>query len=196
MFQPVNSGCFYMVRCMTDRLNLLYDMIPRNGTGMIDVGTDHAQLPIALATHGYQGKLIASDIHEGPLRRAFSAAEEAGVSDRIIFLRCNGLELCKPGDIDCIVIAGMGGDSICRILDEADWLFSGEYRLVLQPMTHAEVVRYWLVHNEYVIETEAIACEGHRFIFLYVSLKPGELTRPKAGFSPLFFQPRSSYNCE
>jgi tRNA (adenine22-N1)-methyltransferase len=53
----------------------------------------------------------------------------------------------------------MGGDTICGILDRAEWLSSGRYRLILQPMTKPEVVRYWLIHNEFSIDLEAVARE-------------------------------------
>ena len=71
--------------------------------------------------------------------------------DRIAFLLCDGLALCDPESIDAIVIAGMGGDSICGILDRAEWCLDSRYTLVLQPMTRAEVLRYWLVNNGFEI---------------------------------------------
>ena len=144
---------------MNKRLDLLYEMIPDNGRGVIDVGTDHGQIPIRLAASGYKGHILASDIAEGPLKTASAAARDAGMENRIRFLLCDGLELCPQEEVSDILIAGMGGDTICRIMDRAEWLFSGKYRLILQPMTRPEVVRYWLIHNEFTIDLEAIAQE-------------------------------------
>lgn len=64
--------------------------------------------------------------------------------------------------MDTIVIAGMGGDMICRILDEAEWCMSGKYKLILQPMTKQDILRYWLVNNGFEICRELIAedCRG------------------------------------
>lgn len=59
--------------------------------------------------------------------------------------------------MDTIVIAGMGGDMICRILDEAEWCMSGKYKLILQPMTKQDILRYWLVNNGFEICRELIA---------------------------------------
>ena len=158
---------------MNRRLEALYRMLPGEGRGIIDVGTDHAQIPIRLAETGYPGNILASDIAEGPLRSAYRAACEHGVSDRIRFLCCDGLALCPPDDVDTILIAGMGGDTVCGILDRAEWLFSWSYRLVLQPMTHAEVLRYWLVHNEFRVTGEAVVAEsGH--IYQMFSACPGK----------------------
>ncbi len=142
-------------------------MIPKNGIGTIDVGTDHAILPIFLAQQGYPGNLFASDIHSGPLKKAENAAKKAGIENRISFLLCDGLAQCPPKEIDCIIIAGMGGDTICRILDQAEWIFDRSYQLVLQPMSHAEVLRYWLVHNEFQIDLEELILENGQLFQLF-----------------------------
>lgn len=144
---------------MNKRLDLLYEMIPDSGRGVIDVGTDHGQIPIRLAVSGYKGHILASDVAEGPLKTARAAAHAAGVEKRIHFLLCDGLDLCPQEEVSDILIAGMGGDTICGILDRAEWLYSGRYRLLLQPMTKPEVVRYWLIHNEFSIDLEAVARE-------------------------------------
>ena len=74
--------------------------------------------------------------------------------DSICFQLCDGLAQCDPEAVDTIVIAGMGGDTICGILDRAEWCMDKKYNLILQPMTHAEVLRYWLIYNEFEIERE------------------------------------------
>ena len=143
---------------------------------MIDVGTDHGMIPIRLAQSDYTGNIFASDIVSGPLNVAMEAARACSQEHRIRFLLCDGLDLCPPEEVDCILIAGMGGDSICGILDRAEWLFSAPYTLILQPMTKAEVVRYWLVHNEFQIDREAVVSEeGH--IYQVFSAIPGKNPR-------------------
>ena len=88
------------------------------------------------------------------------SAMEAGVREKIHFLLCDGLSLCSPEKIDTIVIAGMGGDMIVKILDEAEWCMDARYRLILQPMTKAEVLRYWLIYNGFAIHLETIVEDG------------------------------------
>ena len=144
---------------MNKRLNCIASHVPM-GKGLIDVGTDHGYLPVSLARQGYPGTLIASDIHAGPLQAARRSAEAAGLEDRIEFVLADGLEGCDPEAIDTIVIAGMGGDTICGILDRAEWCMDRRYILVLQPMTRAEVLRYWLVNNEFEISVEDLAEDG------------------------------------
>ena len=144
---------------MNKRLRAIEEMV-RPGVGLIDVGTDHGYLPVSLAQHGYSGRLIAADIGEGPLSAARRSAKSAGLLDRIEFQLCDGLALCDPESVDTIVIAGMGGDSICGILDRAEWCMDRRYRLLLQPMTRAEVLRYWLSNNDFVIEQERLVSDG------------------------------------
>lgn len=144
---------------MNKRLEAIYDQIEK-GKGIIDVGTDHGYLPAALAEKGYKGRIIASDIHAGPLAAARRTAESSGVEDKIQFLLCDGLEDCDPGAVDTIVIAGMGGDTICGILDRAEWCMTPDYTLILQPMTKAEVVRYWLAYNGYEFLMEELVKDG------------------------------------
>ncbi|MBR0353894.1 MAG: SAM-dependent methyltransferase [Oscillospiraceae bacterium] len=140
---------------MDARLEAIYRLIPP-GKGVIDVGTDHAYLPVRLALDGYAGRILASDLREGPLATARRTAAQAGVSAGIGFVLADGLAGCDPDAVDTIVIAGMGGDTICGILDRAEWCMSPAYRLILQPMTKAEVLRYWLSNNGFAIEDEVL----------------------------------------
>lgn len=135
---------------MNKRLELIASIMP-HGRGFADVGTDHGYLPVYMAQHGYSGKIIASDINEGPLSTAVASARQAGVEDRICFRLCDGLDGCGSEELDTVVIAGMGGDTICGILDRADWVMSRDILLILQPMTKAEVLRYWLTNNDFAI---------------------------------------------
>lgn len=140
---------------MDRRLSSIARMI-RPGRGLIDVGTDHGYLPVWLAQDGYPGRLFASDLREGPLAAAQRSAAQAGVSEQICFLLSDGLDACPPDAVDTIVIAGMGGDTICGILDRAEWCMDSAYRLILQPMTKAEVLRYWLCNNGFCIDEEQL----------------------------------------
>ena len=144
---------------MNKRLQAIYSLICQ-GRGVVDVGTDHGYIPVALAQNGYAGNIIASDIRSGPLQAARSSAESAGVEEKIDFLLCDGLDGCEKSAIDTIVLAGMGGDTICGILDRAEWCMTPDYTLILQPMTKAEVVRYWLAYNGYEFLDEVLVKDG------------------------------------
>ena len=95
----------------------------RPTAAVIDVGTDHAFLPIYLAQQGHVGRLIAMDIAPGPLAQAEGNIARRRLSDRIELALSNGLEQLQSLNIDPdtpldIVIAGMGGENIAAILAE------------------------------------------------------------------------------
>lgn len=140
---------------MNKRLELISTLIP-DGLGFADIGTDHGYLPVYMAQKGYSGNIFASDVKPQPLANAIASAQEADVAERISFSVCDGLDEGIKDEIDTIVIAGMGGDTICGILDRAEIFMDKKYLLVLQPMTKAEVLRYWLAYNEYYFIEEKL----------------------------------------
>ena len=158
---------------MNERLKLISTHID-NGIGFVDVGTDHGYLPIEMCLNGYNGNVFASDINEDPLNKAKRNAREASVSDKMEFLLCDGLETSLQEKIDTIIIAGMGGDTICAILDKAEWCMDGRYKLILQPMTKAEVLRYWLVYNGFEIKSEELVLENGTIYQIIVTVFGGE----------------------
>ncbi len=159
---------------MNRRLQAIEALV-EDGVGLIDVGTDHGYLPLALAKRGYPGALIAADIGVGPLNAAKRNAAEAGLEQRIRFLLCDGLERCQPEAVDTIVIAGMGGDTICGILDRAEWVLDPHYTLLLQPMTRAEVLRYWLTNNGFSILEERLVRDNGAIYALLRARYGGEM---------------------
>ena len=140
---------------MDKRLHRIADMIGA-GKGFVDVGTDHGYLPVYMLDNGYMGHVIASDINEEPLACAMRNAVKASYEDLIRFILCDGLDESISDDVDTIVIAGMGGDTICGILDRAEWCMDRRYKLILQPMSKAEILRYWLSYNDFEIIEEVL----------------------------------------
>ena len=117
-----------------------------NGAHLADIGTDHGYLPVALLQQGRIQSAVAADIGEEPLNHARRTAEEYGI-ETIDFRRCDGLSGILPAEVDTIVIAGMGGETIAAILSAASWV--REKMLLLQPMTKIEMLRAWLTENGY-----------------------------------------------
>ena len=134
------------------RLEKIAALIPPD-VSVIDVGTDHGLLPVWLALGG-ERRITATDIRPGPLGRAVSAAESAGVEQKIQFLLCDGLEGCESADV--VVIAGMGGETIAGILERASWTCEAGRLLLLQPMSKAEALRRRLYQGGYHIEGEVL----------------------------------------
>ncbi len=143
---------------LTPRLGAAANFV-RSGAFVADVGTDHAYLPIALALSGKIKGAVASDINEGPYLRALANVKNHALENKITALHTAGLcgvENFEPTDI---VICGMGGELIASIIDDAPWTKNTSLRLVLQPMTHAEILRKYLLDNKFTIIDETLAKE-------------------------------------
>ena len=144
------------------RLNTIYNLI-RDGVGVADIGTDHGYIPCNLAENGYTGNIFATDINIGPLNKAIENAANRGLADRISFKLCDGIDPALKNMVDTFVIAGMGGETICSIMDSADDFYSDKYTFIFQPMTKAEILRYWLINNGFQIEFETTAYDGRLY---------------------------------
>ncbi len=140
------------------RLSAAAEMV-RAGAVVADVGTDHAYVPIALCLSGRAVRAVASDINEGPITRARENIAARGLSDRIDTILCDGLSAIEEYHPTDILILGMGGELIARILTDAPFVKSCGLRLILQPMTHPEVVRQTLCELGFTIVEERLVLE-------------------------------------
>lgn len=141
----------------------------REGACVADIGTDHAYLPIWLVLTGKAVNAVASDIGEGPVARAKVSVVRYGVEEKITVIRADGLCGIKDLPVTDIVIAGMGGELIANIISAAEWVRDPKYRLVLQPMTHPEILRRELLASGFFIidETLTSSTDGQK---LYVTV--------------------------
>lgn len=130
----------------------------RQGARLADIGTDHAYLPVSLLRGGKISFAVASDISEGPLAHARETAVFAGIGeDRLAIVRTPGLlgiDAYRPTDI---TVCGMGGEMIAEILSDAPFVRNGDIRLILQPMSRAQVLRKSLAANGFEIACEKLA---------------------------------------
>lgn len=156
---------------LSPRLSCLRKWVPVHAR-LADVGTDHGYLPVSLLLDGICQQVIAADIGEGPLRNAKKTAEEYGVEKQMIFQLSDGLCQISPGQVDTIVIAGMGGETILHILEQASWVNDSRYTLLLQPMSKVEILRSFLAEQGYVIEQEQLIQET-RFLYHAMLVRGG-----------------------
>lgn len=139
----------------------------RQGSRAVDVGTDHAHLPVVLIQSGRCPHVIATDIIPGPVASANKTVAQTGLSNQIDVRLGNGLDPVLPDEVDDILIAGMGGENIADILKRAEWVKSDRYQLVLQPMTRIEVLREYLLTNGFSIDREtSVIDHGHRYLIM------------------------------
>ncbi|MBR6581138.1 MAG: Nif3-like dinuclear metal center hexameric protein [Ruminococcus sp.] len=145
---------------LDNRLKMCAYMI--SGKGIVcDVGTDHALLAAYLITNGKCEKVIASDINEGPLESARKTVEKHGISANVDLVLSDGLKDVNGAGVTDIVIAGMGGETIAKILSECPFELDG-IRLILQSMTKTDVLRKWLICNGFNIMSENGIEDGNK----------------------------------
>ena len=150
--------------CLSCRLQAIAALIPRD-CRVADIGTDHGYLPVWLLQNGAAQRVIACDVRPGPLEHARRSAAQYGLDrdDRLLFRLGDGLDCVAPEEVDTIVIAGMGGETIQSILEAAPWTNDAAYQLLLQPMTKAEVLRRFLAKQGYTIAREHLVYENHTY---------------------------------
>jgi len=143
---------------LSPRLRCAADYVRQNAY-IADVGTDHAYLPIALLAEGRICGGVVSDIHQGPIDRAKSNIRALGMSELLTAKRCDGLSELGEDHPEDIFILGMGGELIARILSDTPWTKDPSIRLILQPMTHPELLRRFLLREGYAIVGESLVKE-------------------------------------
>jgi len=152
------------------RLRAAADMVPQ-GARLADIGSDHAYLPIALCLEGKIECALASDINEGPVASARANIAKNGLVGKIEAIRADGLDMAREFAPDCITVLGMGGELIVTILERAEWVRDGKITLVLQPMTHAEILSEYLAENGFDVTDEKIVSVGERDDRIYRLIK-------------------------
>ena len=152
------------------RLRAAADMVP-DGARLADIGSDHAYLPIALCLEGKIEYALASDINEGPVASARANISKNGLSGNIEAIRADGLDKARDFAPDCITVLGMGGELIVTIIDRAEWVRDERITLVLQPMTHAEILAEYLAKNGFDVIDEKIVSVGERDDRIYRLIK-------------------------
>ena len=121
---------------------------------LADVGTDHAYVPIYLAEKKLISRAIAMDVVDGPLQRARENIAAHRLETVIETRKSDGLEALKPGEADTVVIAGMGGLLICRILVQGREAAATVREWVLEPQSDTDKVRQYLLDHAYTIRDE------------------------------------------
>ncbi len=128
---------------LSERLRVIADMIDHCGV-MADIGCDHGYLSIAMAGEKKVTKAIAMDLRSGPLEHARKNIRKYGLEDIIDVRLSDGMQMLSPGEADVIVIAGMGGPLMTRILDRSPGIVGTASELILEPQSEPETLREYL----------------------------------------------------
>ena len=157
---------------LSDRLQVIADRLEDCKT-MADIGTDHGFLPVYMVESGRCTDVIAADISEPSLDKARRLCREHGI-DRCQLRAGDGIHVLMPGEVDGLVIAGMGGDLIIEILSSAMDVTCTMKRIVLQPRSAIGVLRRWLVTSGFSIIHEDVVAEGRFMPEIITVIPPGQ----------------------
>ena len=143
---------------ISKRLQLVASFVPDN-SNIIDVGCDHALLSIYLYNNLKHVSITASDINPNPLKIAKENLEKYHLEKKIKLVLKDGLtDLDK--NIDTVVIAGMGGILISKILTNTENLKNIK-NIILSPNNDFPTVRktikkigFKIVKEKLVIDKE------------------------------------------
>lgn len=133
------------------------------GYTLADVGTDHGYIPIYLLQQKKIPSAIAMDINEGPLERAKEHIALYGLQAYIQTRLSDGVAALKPGEVEAVLIAGMGGGLVMHILKDGEKVCQSAKELILQPQSEIERVREFLREEGYTILAEDMVYEDGKF---------------------------------
>ncbi len=132
-----------------------------------DIGTDHGYIPIYLVKNNKCNSAIASDINKGPIEKASTNIRFEGLSEKVKCLLGGGLKPLKVGEVNGVIIAGMGGNLIRDIiLEDIEKVKLYDF-LILQPAQNPEVLREFLYNNNFEILNEDLILDDGKFYELF-----------------------------
>ena len=148
------------------RLETIIERMPDAGC-LADIGCDHAYVAIEAVRRGRAARALACDVRKGPLQQAAEHILCAGLAGKIETRLSDGLEKVAPGEADTVVVAGMGGPLMERILQGRLGDFA---HFVLSPQSEIPHFRRFLLAEGMQIDEETMLIdEGKYYVILNVS---------------------------
>lgn len=146
---------------LTARLNAVLSAVP-SGTRVADVGTDHGKLAYALLEQGVASKVIATDVSAPSLAKAQKLIGSSQYATLADFRVGDGLTVVDDGEVDVVVIGGMGGREICKIVTNGPKFPT----YVLSPQRDADLVRRTMQSLGYYPSNEVTVKDDGKFYFV------------------------------
>lgn len=157
---------------LSKRLQAVADMVTP-GLLVADVGCDHAYVSIYLVESNIASGVIAMDVKKGPLEIALHNIKSSGLERQITVRLSDGLSKLNQGEAEAVVIAGMGGSLMIRILEEGKQRVAEQKELILQPQSEIHKVREYLHQIGYKIVKEQMLIDMEKYYTLMKAV-PGK----------------------
>lgn len=126
---------------------------------VVDIGCDHGKVLAELFLEKKVKRAIATDISAPSVEKTKKLLTELGYIAFCEIVVGDGFENVTSNEIDCAIIAGMGGHEIIKIMNECSKNVSS---WVLQPMADEELLRNYLTKNGYYILVDEFLVEREK----------------------------------
>lgn len=159
---------------LSDRLETIVSFVPeevQNGR-VADIGTDHGFVPIRLVELNKVSGALAMDVRKGPLERAKEHIAQYGMEQKIETRLSDGLQALQPGEAQAVVIAGMGGELMLRILRDGEHVRDSIDCWILSPQSELSVFRHGLEELGLAILREVMVEEDGKY-YTIMEVRPG-----------------------
>lgn len=157
---------------LSHRLETIASFV-RQGSKIADIGTDHGYIPIYLIEKGQIPSALAMDIGKGPLERAKAHIKEHGLEQRIETRLSDGLQMLLPGEVETVIIAGMGGELLIHIMEQGTHMWDSVRQWILSPQSDINRVRHFLISRGFSIQRETMVKEDGKYYTVMEILKDG-----------------------
>ncbi|HFL3256533.1 TPA: tRNA (adenine(22)-N(1))-methyltransferase TrmK [Clostridioides difficile] len=160
---------------LADRLLKIASLVS-DGKKIADIGTDHGYIPVYLLKEGKVPFAVLADVNKGPLDNAHKEVIQNNLLDKVDLRLGSGIEILEIGEVEEVIIAGMGGILISELLEAKKEVAHNVEKLILQPMQAQEELRYYLLNNGYEILEEVLVREDFRIYEIIVAKYTGKNT--------------------
>lgn len=151
---------------------------------VVDIGTDHGYIPINLVKNSVCNYVVAGDINKGPLEKAEYNIKREGLNEQICCRLGGGFSVVEKGEVQCAIIAGMGGDLIRDIIENDIEKFKELKYAIVQPVQNVDVFRKYIYDKGFRVIEEKMCVEDDKFYeILKISYDSNTST-----VDPIFFE--------
>ena len=173
---------------LSKRLKAITEFVDKEDR-IIDIGCDHALLDIYIKENIKNRKIVASDIHEGAIKQAKKNIEKYSMERKISLRLGDGLDVIKEGEVDTIIIAGMGYNNIEKILSNSEKL-KDINKIIVQSNTDVVKLRKSVIKLGFKITREKLVLDKD-IIYTIIEFKRGV---EKYNYNQIYFGPRLMEN--
>lgn len=159
---------------LSKRLEVVANFIDDNDKSVIDIGCDHGLLSIYLAQKYKNLKIIASDVNNNALESARKNVSKYKLEDRIDIRLGSGISVISEKDnVDTIVVAGMGANTIIGFLKYSQDKLKNINKIVIQSNTDLYFLRKNMISMGYYIDDEELVLDKN-IIYTVILFKKGK----------------------